>query len=907
MKGFVNPAAVSRSSGFVSKRAFSVTKGAWPLPLRKFLPEIGGVPPGIQPQHSAESRACLQQWMELELCWRRMSPGHGRTRKDINPQAHSWPPVSRMPQARGRPVEVCLGTRWEHTRQDPPRPAHTVSRLASTGLHKSLAGPIFIESASLPQISSLVASSPELCRAPATIVVLLGRIAALLPPPPHSPKQLLRSDSISSDGAMDRDAGLIIKALLAQTESCLGSLEPQLLADLLSSAGDLAHLPGVRHSLLRAGVQGGASIGSKMLLLLASKAQHLPPASVARVLCSLGRLRAGKEGLAALEHGVGERALQVIERWDVSMLMHALRGLVQLYVDTRAAARMGASGAGARGSDVELHSPVLVARSGRKQRRRADGAARMNRHMLWEVLRRVLATCRGKLGQVSLDDLLYLVESLAPLRRLSIMEGEPRVSWSQLIQGARQPLVVAVQAVLLAHHQVGGHAGLAASGPAGKGGAAGELHAHSQMVRATCAMAACGVTPSRELAEGLCRHVSQHLPLFTTMELVRFVWSASKIRMEVDGALEAALLHELEARAADFNAIDLSNALVGLARFSSCGDNAEGVDRFPSRSPPARDGGEGAGGAGREGAGAAGGEGSRRRWDVMSEGFLGAMKAMERRLVEGCAYLLNGQGTANVVWALSQIYGQMRSVEAARGGGRGGGEGRGRRAREEVEGQRHWRVQALHKLLERARVTGAQMSPPGLAMALSELPVLCNHVSRMSWRLDARAAEVRGADGGAETEAAVELERLREAHGAAMRTLKESACRVAQNFDAHAVATTLGMLAQQAQDAQHQPGSLQASVPPLASAGVAGGGVFGAEQEWAPEDRFGERGEDAWEGASDVWAGDEDCEETGGGTRLQAKDEMLKVAMVNQAVRLLKHDTQNMNTQVWGSGLRVEG
>ena len=254
------------------------------------------------------------------------------------------------------------------------------------------------------------------------------------------------------------------------------------------------------------------------------------------------------------------------------------------------------------------------------------------------------------------------------------------------------------------------------------------------------------------------------------------------------------------------NAIDVSNVWHGLAKL--CTSEAEG--------------------------------GATAVWDIGGKSWREAMGALENRLAQdgGCA--MNGQGTANVAWALSSLDKQMASAEP-----RVQGEGQGEGVGDRDGGER--RARAVVALMRRALVTVPSMSPAGLVMMLASVPDL-----------------VRGVPGsGRERVGGEKAELLAEA---VMQAVKERACVTMRDFDAHAVAQSLSLLAKHA-----------------GGAGGEAGRTLRGESGWVPVEGGAlgqEECEDEWEGGE----GSGEVEKHG----MTARDGELYAALVHQAVRLLE-------------------
>ena len=270
----------------------------------------------------SERQASLCHWVGLESTWQRLPHGGGSsTGREPGERAQSrW---SRTLPGAGKALSREPGLRGKHTRggqQVLPREAdgspmdrtpadaardadlHAVGRLPPpregargvNGSERAATAPgmdsHFVERASMKQIVSLLAESPTVSIAPALIPGLLARIGALQPP---------RASATSATSAArnrSKEAGTLVRALLEHARGHLGSLDAPLVADVLSSAAFLVHIHGM-HLWFSSGGAGG--MGARSLLILARKADHLPPAHVARVLGALGRLDTGEQVLNA--------------------------------------------------------------------------------------------------------------------------------------------------------------------------------------------------------------------------------------------------------------------------------------------------------------------------------------------------------------------------------------------------------------------------------------------------------------------------------------------------------------------------------------------------------------------------------------------------------------------------------
>ena len=262
----------------------------------------------------------------------------------------------------------------------------------------------------------------------------------------------------------------------------------------------------------------------------------------------------------------------------------------------------------------------------------------------------------------------------------------------------------------------------------------------------------CGIWPTSELCDSLCRHVLLSIDDFTTTDVALFVWSASKLKMRMRKSLEAALLQKIVELAPHFNPIDVSNILVGLAWLSDStrsrssrsggasrrvqGDQAQGSDYDPS-------------------------------WDAKSTLFQRAVGALEAKLGEGCAAGLNGQGTANVAWALARIRGLSNAPKAGA-----------------ATPARAWSDRGLLALLRRARKTVPEMSPPGLVMMLGAVPPLVSSAMRRR----AHVGEMSDDD--------AEARKMAELQEHVLRAVRDRSLETVRRFDPHAIAHFLWLITQ---------------------------------------------------------------------------------------------------------------
>jgi hypothetical protein len=269
-----------------------------------------------QSTRSYAFQTSLQQWSGLDGSWRRLassSRGAG-----IPQQLHTWNSLCKRNASGGAgggyvDAATGVGDRRKHTpkitsnertgssvpepdgfsvhavRSVVPdlEPPNTTRSPSVTGKREVGGGDAgmwdadAVKNADMKQISSLL-NKAQGC-APEMIPVLLRRIAALLPPPSASQK----ASGITTKEKTP-EAGKLVRALLSQANQHLEMLDTQLIANILSSAAKLSHLPGM-HLWFTYGGAGG--MGARSLLTLATRADELPPAHVAHVLGALGRLR----------------------------------------------------------------------------------------------------------------------------------------------------------------------------------------------------------------------------------------------------------------------------------------------------------------------------------------------------------------------------------------------------------------------------------------------------------------------------------------------------------------------------------------------------------------------------------------------------------------------------------------
>jgi hypothetical protein len=247
-------------------------------------------------------------------------------------------------------------------------------------------------------------------------------------------------------------------------------------------------------------------------------------------------------------------------------------------------------------------------------------------------------------------------------------------------------------------------------------------HAPANLVSVMRGLVKCGIGATSELSAALNRLVLLALNDFTTTQLALYIWSASKLRLQVGEPVQAALLQKIVHLAPAMNAIDVSNILVGLAWFASAAA-PRAHSRSRSRSRPAH---------------APPSEAKRGRkqgrqghlWDSKSPLFAGAVAALEQRLANGAAGGLNAQGTANVTWALARIQEQAAASQRLPAEMR----------QESESGANLPGAGALLALLQRGRWTVPEMTPPGLVMMLGAVPLLVSGVLSRRWGAGAAAA-----------------------------------------------------------------------------------------------------------------------------------------------------------------------
>jgi len=226
--------------------------------------------------HSHELQASLHQWAGLESRWQRLDRGRG-----VLQQKQNWYSTLRQEDEAAEPSVKAN----RKNKSDAVNIVSTHEQSCST--------PDWIEKADLIEITSLFSDSPEQCCAPETLPMLLQRIATLHPPAP-SAKQNERQpvDSRNPRSISNKDAGILVRAMLAHTKQHLSSLDTVLLADIFAGASKLSHLHGM-HLWFSQGGAGG--MGIRSLQVLATRASDLPAAHVASVISALGRLGTGEQ------------------------------------------------------------------------------------------------------------------------------------------------------------------------------------------------------------------------------------------------------------------------------------------------------------------------------------------------------------------------------------------------------------------------------------------------------------------------------------------------------------------------------------------------------------------------------------------------------------------------------------
>lgn len=269
----------------------------------------------------------------------------------------------------------------------------------------------FIMNSDVQEFMAFLAAEGQLRFEPAIVPAILDRIA-VLHPPTTTGKQ-------SSAHNSREDVGSLVRAVLGHVHTRLGTIEAELLADILTSTGKLVHLQGMRFWFSNGGAGG---LGTKTLLTLVAKAGDLPPACVANVIGSLGRLGSGEQGQAAMGHGLGQRALAVVHLWDADMLLEALHGLVLLQ---RAAHSKAARGQRLPPPEEEEHASA----SGLKARR----PSAPDRGMVGRLMSAILEECEGKMQIMSMPQLHAVMAGLScgvSARRKAAFGGAHQVSSS---------------------------------------------------------------------------------------------------------------------------------------------------------------------------------------------------------------------------------------------------------------------------------------------------------------------------------------------------------------------------------------------------------------------------------------------------------------------------------------------
>jgi hypothetical protein len=251
---------------------------------------------------------------------------------------------------------------------------------------------IFIKNGAIKDIMAVFAADRELHFGPAIVPALLERIAELHPPAPmvkHTPA-----------GGSSEDVGSFVRAVLRHVHNCLGAVDTILLADILTSTGKLVHLQGMRFWFSNGGAGG---LGAKSLLTLVANAADLPPAQTAHIVGAVGRLGSGEQGLAAMGHGLGQRALDVVHLWDSDMLLEALHGLVLLQRSVHA------KGGGSHGRMREQD------RHGATSRVKGRRASAPDRGMVGRVMLAILEECEGKMDKMTIHQLQGIMGGLSSI------------------------------------------------------------------------------------------------------------------------------------------------------------------------------------------------------------------------------------------------------------------------------------------------------------------------------------------------------------------------------------------------------------------------------------------------------------------------------------------------------------
>jgi hypothetical protein len=254
-----------------------------------------------------------------------------------------------------------------------------------------------IQNADMKQIARVLSASSQMSCAPEIIPLLLQRIATLQPP--------MLTAQHGNFLSASREAGDIVRALLSYTHQHLASLDTLLLADIFSSAGKLIHLHGMQLWFPSGGAGG---MGIRSLLLLATNAEDLPPAHVARVLGALGRMGTGEQGLDALDRGLGQRALQVAASWDADMLLEALQGLVSLQGATNTLSKDRSVWRGKDETRKAGQSGGGMSRSEGGGRGGGGGAV-----ALAHLVDTIINASVGKVGDMTLEQLCIIIEAVS--------------------------------------------------------------------------------------------------------------------------------------------------------------------------------------------------------------------------------------------------------------------------------------------------------------------------------------------------------------------------------------------------------------------------------------------------------------------------------------------------------------
>ena len=187
--------------------------------------------------------------------------------------------------------------------------------------------------------------------------------------------------------------------------------------------------------------------------------------------------------------------------------------------------------------------------------------------MVGKLIGAVLEACKGKLGRLSLPDLIFIIEA-------SRIRGgrQARGSGVDVAQAASQPLLVQLAAALGVH---GGAVHVLGVGAVDRASTAGHDHdgvrgfSAAQLVESLRALAVCSITlDSRlatsdrgqgqagssaggpqlltgRLARALCERAREVVFDMSATELAKFVWAVSKVKMAVDSTLAENVLMQV--------------------------------------------------------------------------------------------------------------------------------------------------------------------------------------------------------------------------------------------------------------------------------------------------------------------------------------------------------------------------